>query len=131
MSRSLANAAVETPQQTLPSPSGRSVRATLIPKAPESFLRPIAKDVIQRGKQSSAATEIGISEGRLSAKLGDGTLTLGELEKLGPAVAVTFAEEVLKQLGPLCTPEARIRQSIRNAKAALDEAEQMVEYLAS
>lgn len=121
MRSSVAAADVGTPQQTLPSPSGLCVKA---------FLRPIARDVIQRGKQSSAATEIGISEGRLSSKLGDGTLSLGELEKLGPEVAVTFAEEVLKRLGPLCTPHARVRQSIRNAKLALDEAEQLLEYIA-
>lgn len=131
MSNRIGAAAIETPQQKLPSPSGRSVRAELHPKDPERSLRVIAKDVIQREKQAAAAEQIGISEGRLSAKLGDGTLSLGELERLDVAVAVTFAEEVLKRLGPLATPEARMRQQIRNARRALDEIEQGMEYLAS
>lgn len=131
MSRSLANVGAERPQQNLPSPSGRSVDADLRPKLAETFLRPIAKEVIQREGQDNAATTIGISEGRLSAKLGDGTFNLKELEALGPEVAVTFAEEVLKRLGPLCTPKARIQQAIREARQRLDDIEQGVEYLAS
>ena len=129
MGSKVTAALIETPPQTLPSPSGRSARAELRPKAPERSLRVIAKDVLQRGKQAAAATEIGISEGRLSAKLGDGTLSLGELEKLDVNVVVSIAEEVLRQLGPLATPPARIRQEIRRIRQACDEIEQGVEYL--
>lgn len=127
MNRSVATAAAETRQQNLPSPSGRSVDAGLRPKLPETFLRPIAKEVIQREGQDNAATTIGISEGRLSAKLGDGTFNLKELEALGPEVAVTFAEEVLKRLGPLCTPKARGCQLLRDIEQRCDEIRQLLE----
>lgn len=129
MKSSLAHAPAETPQQNLPRPSGRSVKADLAPKDPESSLRVIAKDVIQRGKQSSAASEVGLSEGRLSAKLGDGTFNVSEMERLGPEFAVTFAQEILQQLGPLCTPQARMRAEIRAIRKACDELEQGVEFL--
>jgi hypothetical protein len=130
MPSTLTATAPETRQQKLPSPSGVSAKAERHAKVPESSLRSITKDVLQRGKQAAAATEIGISEGRLSAKLGDGTLSLGELEKLDVSVVVTIAEEVLKTLGPLSTPQARARQLIRSIRQELDELAQFMEHIA-
>jgi len=130
MSRILASSTVETPRQKLPAPSGQAAKAELDPKPPESFLRGIARETIQRGKQGAAALDIGISEGRLSAKLSDGTLALKDLEALGPEFAVTFAEEVLRQIGPLATPKARAKQLLRDRRRIDEELEQLMEYMA-
>lgn len=130
MATTIPTAAAERHQQSLPSPSGRSVRADLHPKLPEIFLRPIVKDVLQRGKQSSAASQAGISEGRISAKLSDGSFNLRELEAQGVDVVVTVAEEILRRLGPLATPKARGLQLLRDIETRCDEIRQLLEHVA-
>lgn len=127
---SLARTSAVTPQERLSEIHGSPAKAALHPKEPETFLRDIAKDTIQIvGKQGSAATEIDISEGRLSAKLDDGSITLKQLERLGVPYAVRLAEEILRQLGPLATPKDRMRAEIRAMRRHMDELEQGLEYL--
>jgi hypothetical protein len=109
------------------------VRATEHKGAQEAarHLREVAKDAIRRvGKQGAAAIDIGIHEGRLAHKLSDGTISLAELEKLGPHYAAEFGRQLLERFGALATPQARARQKIREARQALDELDQFLEHIA-
>ena len=130
MSSSLAERIPVNRQQKVAGLYAEPVKAAPRPKGPERFLREPAKDAIQATqKQGTAATDIGLSEGRLSAKLSDGTITLGELERLGVAWAVRYAEEVLRQHGALASPAARAREVIRIMHRCLDEVAQYLEHL--
>lgn len=131
MNQSIAASSAEAPQQKLSGIHGSPVKANLHPKEPEGFLREIAKDTIKTvGKIETAAEEIDISAARLSAKLTDGSVTLKQLEALGIPYAVRWAEEILRQLGPLSTPQARMREQIRAIRRAADELEQGLEHIA-
>ena len=130
MRTSLAASAVETPQQKLSGIRATDNKTAAHPKEPETELRLVAKEAIQRvGKQQAAASDIGISEGRLSAKLGDGTLSLGELEKLGPHYAAEFGRQLLERFGPLSTPHARAQHLMRAIRDMHDEVAQLIDYL--
>lgn len=127
---SLAASSSEAPQQKLSGIHGSPVKASLHPKEPEGFLRETAKDTIQTvGKIETAAVDIDISAARLSAKLADGSVTLKQLESLGINYAVRWAEDILRKLGPLATPQARMREQIRAIRRAADELEQGIEHL--
>jgi 3-deoxy-D-manno-octulosonate 8-phosphate phosphatase KdsC-like HAD superfamily phosphatase len=129
MTPSITAQLAETPQERLSTVSGKPVKAGLAPKLPETRLRELAKETIQTvSKQEAAAVEIGISSGRLSAKLGDGTINLGELEKLGVPFAVKWAESILNQHGALLTPQGYIRAQIRAIRAACDQVDQAVDH---
>ena len=131
MHNSIAATVPGTPQQKLSDVHGVPVKANLHPKVPETPLREIAKDTIQLlGKQESAAGDIEISAGRLSAKLADGSITVKQLESLGIDYAVRFAEEILRQLGPLATPKMRARHTLHRIRQAVEELDQYLEYIA-
>jgi hypothetical protein len=88
----------------------------------------IAKDVVQSAsKQEALAEQIGISGGRLSSKLTDGSLTLAQLDAMGDEVIVPVAERILEQRGH--SAAAVVRQAIRDCRKALEIIEQGVEFL--
>jgi hypothetical protein len=131
MSPSIPDYAAERSRQRLSDVHGVPVKAGLHPNEPERFLREVAKDTIRAiGKQGSAAADIAISEGRLSAKLADGSIALKQLERLGLSYAVSFAENILKRYGPLATPQARARQLVREMRDRLNEIDQYLEHIA-
>jgi hypothetical protein len=130
MGASVAVRAGETPQERLSGLHGTPAKASLPPKPGVTELRLVAKEAIQRvGKQSAAATDIGISDGRLSAKLEDGTLSLRELERLGPHYAAEFGRQLLERFGPLATPHARARQLLQEHRRIADELFAIIEHL--
>lgn len=93
-------------------------------------LREVAKEAIRRvGKQSAAASDIGIHEGRLAHKLTDGTLSLGELEKLGPHYAAEFGRQLLERFGPISTPHARAQLLMRELGRLHSELAQIIDFL--
>lgn len=129
MSASLRASSAETPQQKLSGIRATDNKTAAHPKETESELRLVAKEAMQRvGKQAAAASDIGISEGRLSAKLGDGTLSLGELEKLGPQYAAEFGRQLLERFGPLATPHARAAHLLREMRRMHEELSQLIDY---
>lgn len=138
MSQSVAARSAATPRESL-----ADVRATENKKAarpptpppaqaqePASPLREVARDAIRRvGKQSAAATDIGIHQGRLTHKLTDGTIQLAELEKLGPLYAAEFGRQLLERFGPVATPHARAKTLMRELRRMHDELAQLIDYL--
>lgn len=80
--------------------------------------------------QKAAAVDLGISEGRLSHKLSDGTLTARDLDELGPAVLTEIARRALEVFGPLSTPQSRMREAVRDIRRRCDEIDQYLEFIA-
>lgn len=114
-----------------PSLAGACAKADLAPHPPAPRVRDCAAEAVRaKGTHKGAASDLGLDRSRFSHKLKDGSLRLSELEELGPDVAVKMAEEILEHFAPLVTPAARMRHQLRMAKRALDEAEQLVEFIA-
>lgn len=119
-----------TERETLPAPCGAHAKADLRPQVPATRLRDVAAEALQRtSSQKSAAIDIAISEGRLSHKLQDGSLTLAQLEALGPSYAVALGESLIEQFAPLATPKARALQQVSEAERALKEIRQALELI--
>lgn len=110
---------------------GKPAKADLHPHLPAPLLREVAATAIERTDiQKEIADQIGIHRSRLTHKLKDGSLTLRQLEELGPEFFVILGQELLETFGPLATPQARARQVIRAIRAALDELDQFTELIA-
>lgn len=133
MRQTLAQPLPATPRERLADVSGRDAdrpRAELHPQPSATRLRDVAAEALQQvTSQKAAAIDIDLSEGRLSHKLKDGTLTLAQLETLGPTYAVKFGEQLIEQFAPLATPKARARQQLRDAERCLRELDQVLELL--
>lgn len=110
---------------------GKPAKADLRTQGGASSLHEVAADTIRAvcGKASAAAIDIGIHEGHLSRQLSDGTIRLEQLEKLGPAFAAKFGQELVERFGALATPKARGKQKLREIKAAVEELDQLLEQV--
>lgn len=77
-------------------------------------LRAVAADALRRTtSQKAAAVDIGIDEGRLSHKLKDGSLTLAQLEALGPEFGAEFGRRLLAAYGEVVkTAQERARERL-------------------
>jgi hypothetical protein len=97
-----------------------------------SALRELAFEAIRRthGKALVAADVVGISESQLGRLVNDGDLKLKQLEALGPETLAVLGRELLDTYGPLATPKARAKARIRDARAILDELDQVLELIA-
>lgn len=129
MSSSIAERQAATPRETLASVRGSAVKADLKPQVPATSLREVAAEAIRRvTSQKAAATDIGIHEGRLSHKLRDGSLTLAQLEALGPEYGAELGRELVEQYGPLAaSPKEHARKVIHEIEARLVELKQFVD----
>ena len=131
MRSSVLRAPGGTERQPLPSPAGQTAKAGLKPELSGTSARSlpeIAKDIVQeRVKQEAAAEVVGISAGRLSSKLSDGSLTLAQLDAMGDEVVVPVAERILEQRGH--SVAAAVKQALRDCRKALEIVEQGVDYL--
>ncbi len=129
MRSSLAASSTATPRESLADIRATDNKTATRPQEPASPLREVAKDAIRRvGKQSAAASDIGIHEGRLAHKLTDGTISLAELEKLGPHYAAEFGRQLLERFGPMSTPHARAVHLMRELRRMHEELEQLIDY---
>jgi protein subunit release factor A len=119
---------VTSQREELASIRPRQAKADLTPQGTASSFREIAAEAIHRshGKQETAAHDVGIHFASLSRQLKDGTLRLEQMEKLGPAFAVTFAEELLRQYGELANPKDYALRKIDEIESALREIRQYV-----
>lgn len=118
MSKSLALERVATERQSL---AGSCAKAELRAQVGAPPLREVAADALKRvTSQKAAALDVGISEGRLSHKVKDGTLTLRELEALGPDFGRALGEECQRTYGAE-TADARKQRLIRALRQHLDE----------
>lgn len=131
MNTNLAHSWNGIERRSLPTPSERKrtvqahaeLSGTSVRSLPE-----IVKDVVQEHvKQDAAASEIGISGGRLSSKLSDGSITAKQIDAMGDDVLIPMAEQILESRGK--SPIAVMRQAIRDARKAMSIIEQGVEFL--
>lgn len=114
-----------TERQSLPATSGRPLKIEPQPKVPARTLRlvsTVADAVRLTDQQKNAAAAIGISEGRLSAKLKDGSLTVAQLDRLGDVFGQRLGEECVRTFGTE-TAEQRFRRLILEAREKFAEIE--------
>ena len=131
MPATLPNPAPATERRSLAGVSGKPIKADLRPQVPATRLREIAAETVRRvSSQKAAALDIGVHEARLSHKLQDGSLTLAQLETLGPAFAAALGTELVEQFASLATPKARAQHTLRTIRGLLDELAQAVELIA-
>lgn len=114
MDPTLSKAARSTPRQTLADVVLTPAKAEVRSQRGASQLRAVAAEAIRRvSSQKAAALEIGLNESRLSHKLKDGSVTLAQLEVLGPVYAAEFGRVLLAQYGADAeTPQDRARRVI-------------------
>lgn len=94
-------------------------------EVPGSIFREVAAETLRRGgSQKAAAITLAISEGRLSSKLKDGSLTLKQLEQFGPDYLTEFARGLMERSAT--DPHARVRQLCRELRQRLDDLEDEV-----
>ena len=129
MPSTLSNQRVASHREELATVRPKPAKAELKPQVTASAMREVAAEAIRsaHGKQETAANEVGIHFASLSRQLKDGTLRLEQMEKLGPAFAVKFAEELLRQYGSLASPKDYARRLIRDIESALSELRQFIE----
>lgn len=109
----------------------RQAKADLRADETTPLLRDVAATAIERTDiQKEVADQIGIHRSRLTHKIKDGSLTLKQLEELGPRFAVLLGQELLETYGPLATPKARAKEDIRTIRKLLDELDQALELIA-
>jgi hypothetical protein len=130
MATTLKAEAGATPRERLAGISGQPVKAALRAQLPATPVREVAKDAIHRvSSQKAAAVDLALSEGRLSHKLTDGSLTLAQLEGLDPRVIAEFGKLLTERYAPLVTPQARIREQVRQVRRACDEIDSFLELV--
>ncbi len=94
-------------------------------------LRRVIAEALRRvGPIKATAADMGIDRAQLYRQLENGHLTIEKIEALGPEFASELGRMLLETFGPLSTPKARGKQRIREARAALDELDELLEYTA-
>ena len=128
MSSTVPDPSGATLRETLAGVRGKPIKADLRPQAPDSRLRDVAADALRRtSSQKAAAIDIDLSEGRLSHKLQDGTLTLAQLEALGPVFAAKFGKDLVEKFGPLADPRDHARRLCDDIQALVNQLRQFVD----
>ena len=109
----------------------RMAKAEARAQVSASALREIAGRVIRKthGKMLAAAEAVEVSESQIGRLVNDGDLKLKQLEALGPATLAELGRELVEQFGPLSTPQARMRQNLRDVQRLLSEVEQFLEMV--
>lgn len=132
MPQTMPHVTAASQRDSLASVRGTTVKASLSPQVRASQLPELADVAIKKGhgKNLAAAEVLGLSESHLGRLVNDGDLKLKQLEALGPATCAAFGRQLVETYEPLATPKARAKQKIREARAALDELDQVVELIA-
>lgn len=121
MAATVTNEREATPRERLAGVRGVAAKAELKAQVPATRLRDVAAEAMRRAmSQKAAALDMGISEGRLSHKVKDGSLTLAQLEALGGRFAQELGAACLESYGGEGA-EARRARLIREARQKLDE----------
>jgi transposase-like protein len=92
--------------------------------------RVIALALERVGPLKAAAEDMGIDRAQMYRQLQNGHLTIERLEALGPAFGAELGRMLLDVFGPLSTPQARVRQNLREIERLLGEVAQAVELIA-
>lgn len=131
MANTIAQPLPATPRERLADVRGSAVKADLKAQLPATSMRAVAADAIHAvTSQKAAASDIGINEGRLSHKLKDGSLTLAQLEALGPRYTAKLGADLVERFAPLATPLAQAKQCLKDAERSLSEARDLLERIA-
>lgn len=87
-----------TRYETLAEIGGKPIKADLRSQGGACQMRDVAADAIRHiSSQKAAALDMKLSESRLSHKLKDGSVTIKELETLGPSYAAEFGSGLVKK----------------------------------
>lgn len=122
--RTVESRASGTERNRLPGSSGGQLKAGL--KAAHKPLREVVASAVELAmQQKEAAYLIGRSEGRLSSKLKDGSLTVRQLEALGVVFGRRLGEECKREYGT-DDPVERMRLALADAKRKLEEAQEAI-----
>lgn len=93
-------------------------------------LRRVIASAIERvGPMKAAASDMGIDRAQMYRQLQNGHLTIERLESLGPEFGAELGRMLLDAFGPLSTPQARMRQNLRDVQRLLNEVEQFLEMV--
>lgn len=133
MAITVASTAQAMERKSLADVCGKPVKAALAPQLPATDLRRDAAEAMRRvSSQKSAAITIGLDEGRLSHKNSDGTLTLAQLEKLGPDYAAELGKSLVEKYAPLAaSPLEQIEKRLDEIQALVNEVRQGVRHVAA
>lgn len=133
MAQTVATARQTTPDKALVSVRPQMLRADIEHNAVLSELSSVVKTSAKatHGKQGAAAAKVGKDEGNFSRDVAAGRMTLAEMAKLGPEFLAQLGSDLIQTYGvALETPAARGRRRIRDARAILDELDQLLEHTA-
>lgn len=126
MAESIRQSNSATPRERLADVCPRPAKATLQPQEGATRLREVAAEALRRAtSQKAAAADIGVSEGRLSHKVKDGTLTLAQLEALGPEFGRELGDECRRVYGE-ADPKDRARRVLLSLRRELDELAEVI-----
>jgi hypothetical protein len=127
MRNSIGSAALQTPDNSLPSRSQGQAKADLIRDAAKTEFSEVFKSAARKvfGKQELAAAALGKSPGTFSRDVDAGTIRTGELAALGPEMLAEVGRELCARYADLVSPSARKQRLIRDMRAALDELDQI------
>lgn len=130
MPSTMRDAADATPRERLADVRPQQAKAELHAHVSATRLREVAAEALRRAtSQKAAAIDIGIHEGRLSHKLKDGTLTLAQLEELGPTYAAELGEALIESFGALTDPKAIARRELESIENAVRTIRQFVDHV--
>lgn len=124
---------LEKPRQTQEVPDLDAVRprmAKAVTPSHTELRRVIASAIERLGPMKAAASDMGIDRAQMYRQLQNGHLTIERLEQLGPEFCAELGRLLLDEFGPLSTPEARMRQNLRDVQRLLNEVEQFLELIA-
>jgi hypothetical protein len=129
MARSIANAALSTPDNSLPNRSQGMAKADMRSSVSVGDLSGVLKDSARRvyGKQGAAAATVGQAESNFSRDL---ETIARKLEPLGPEYLADLGKGLVETYAPLSTPAGRARELARRQEAIAAELRQLAEYIA-
>jgi hypothetical protein len=96
-------------------------------------LTAVVKDALIRGCGSlkAAAITMGMDQGQLSRDLQSGALKLDRLDRLDVATKGVIVAALHDAYAPLApSPQARVREAVRDIRRKCDEVEQYLEFIA-
>lgn len=106
----------------------RGARVTRSRKALRDVIAAVVKGA--RLKKEAIAADMGIDRGQMYRQLGNGHLTIEDLETLEPALLATIADDMKEEYGrDLPTPRERLRELFKQQRAITEEIWQIVDGL--
>lgn len=129
MASSLRADLSKTLQNSVPSSSAHMAKAELRSHATLAELADVMKTAsrVAHGKQENAASTLGRTPGNLSLAMSSGELKAKDMAALGDAFLAEVGRELVSRFGPLASPKQHGKRLVREARAMLDELDQLID----